>query len=153
MNQIIAQCKDTYLEHWKEETKGQSRLECYLTLKRDYKLAEYLSTVRDRKQRQMLTKYRLSDHHLAIEKGRLKKSWQPKENRICDHCLTGEVETEMHFLLQCEQFNEIRNNYFNKFSSKITNFNDLNDLAELKVLLGKGDQTYLAAQYVQYLTT
>ena len=111
-------------------------------------MAEYLSTVRDRKQRQMLTKYRLSDHHLAIEKGRLKKTWLPKENRICDHCSTGEVETEMHFLLQCEELDEIRNTYFSKFSSKITNFNDLNDLAKLKVLLGEGDWAYLAAQYV-----
>ena len=39
VKQIITQCKETYLEHWKEETKSQSRLECYLTLNRDYLLS------------------------------------------------------------------------------------------------------------------
>ena len=148
VNQIITQCKETYLEHWEEETKSQSRLECYLALERDYKLAEYLSTVRDRKQRQILTKYRLSDHQLAIETGRHKKSWQPKENRICGHCSTGEVETEMHFLLQCETFIDIRNSYCNKFNSVIADFKDLSDLSKVKILLGEGDRAYLAAQYV-----
>ena len=98
VKRIITQCKHNYLEHWKEETRSQSRLECYLALKREYELAEYLSTVRDRKQRQILTKHRLSDHTLAT--GRHNRSWQPKENRICGHCTTGETETEMHFLLK-----------------------------------------------------
>ncbi|XP_051280203.1 uncharacterized protein LOC127376873 [Dicentrarchus labrax] len=86
VKQIIAQCKESYLDHWEETTKIQSRLECYLALKRDCELAEYLFTVRDRKQRQILTNYRLSDHKLAIETGRHKTSWQPKENRKCGHC-------------------------------------------------------------------
>lgn len=68
-HQIINQCKETYLEHWKEETKSQSRLYCYLALNRDYELADYLSTVSDRKQRQILTRYRLSNHKLAVKIG------------------------------------------------------------------------------------
>ena len=118
VNQIMTKCKETYLEHWTDKTKSQSRLDCYLALKTKYTFAKYLSTVRDRNQRQILTKYRLSDHKLAIEKGRLKKTWKPKENRLCDHCSADEVETEMHFLLHCEQSHEIRNHYFSKCSSK-----------------------------------
>ena len=63
--QIMNHSKDQYLEHWKNQTKTQSRLNCYLTLNREYKLAEYLHTVRDLKQRRVLTKYRLSDHQLG----------------------------------------------------------------------------------------
>ena len=48
--QIMNHSKDQYLEHWKSQTKTQSRLNCYLTLNREYKLAEYLHTVRDLKQ-------------------------------------------------------------------------------------------------------
>ena len=77
---IITQRKETYQDHWKEETKSQSRLECYLALNRDYELAEYLSTVRDLKQRQILTRYRLSDHKLTIQTGRHKKSTKRKQN-------------------------------------------------------------------------
>ena len=96
---IMNQSKDQYLEHWKNETKTQSRLNCYLALNREYKLAEYLHSVRDTKQRRILTKYRLSDHQLAIETGRYRQTWLPREERVCAHCSTGEVETEMHFLL------------------------------------------------------
>lgn len=69
VNHIMKQCRETYLEHRREETKSQCRSECYLALNRVYELAEYLSTVRDRKQRKILTRYRLSDHKLAIQKG------------------------------------------------------------------------------------
>ena len=40
-----------------------------------------LQNTSDRKQRQILTKYSLSSHKLAIKKGRHEQSWQPNENR------------------------------------------------------------------------
>lgn len=49
------------------------------------------------------------------------------------HCLTGEVETEMHFLLTCETFNEITNIYFCQFNSVISHFKDLSYLSKLKI--------------------
>ncbi len=56
---------------------------CILHLKRDYKPAEYLSCVKDHKLRKTLTKYRLSDHCLAIERGRHRQRWQPQEQTLC----------------------------------------------------------------------
>ncbi|KAI2649186.1 Mevalonyl-coenzyme A hydratase sidH [Labeo rohita] len=93
--------KETYIQHWKEQTKEQSRLQCYLKLNREYGLADYLVSVKNITHRHLLTKYRLSDHQLAIEKGRHKKTWLPKEERICNECRSGAVETEEHFLLHC----------------------------------------------------
>lgn len=37
------QSKDLYLEHWRNETKTQSRINCYLTLHREYQMAAYWS--------------------------------------------------------------------------------------------------------------
>ncbi len=116
INQIIKQSKNTYLEHWDQETKTQSKLQFYRTLKSNYELEDYLQSVRDTKQRRILTKYRLSEHRLAIETGRHRKSWLPREQRVCVHCETGEIET--HFLLHCHKYISIRNIYFNK----LTNF-------------------------------
>ena len=42
--QIIRKQKDNYLAHWKELTKQQSKLDCYLALNREYTVAEYLTT-------------------------------------------------------------------------------------------------------------
>jgi len=55
----------------------------------------------------------------------------------------------MHFLLKCEAFKDTRDLYFNKFNYIIPNFIDLDDISKLNFLLGEGDKTYLAAQYIQ----
>ena len=39
--------KANYLTYWKELTKKQSKLECYLALNKEYTVAEYLTTVTD----------------------------------------------------------------------------------------------------------
>ncbi len=55
-NQIIKQSKNTYLEHWDQETKTLSKLQFYRTLKSNYELEDYLQSVRDTKQRRILNK-------------------------------------------------------------------------------------------------
>ena len=111
-NQMIRKQKEIYLAYWKETTKNQSKMECYLSLEREYTLAEYLNTVNDPKLRKALTRYRLSDHSLAIEKGRHRQTPLPREDRICTHCTQNEVETELHFLTTCPLYQDIRDTYF-----------------------------------------
>ncbi len=82
INEIINEQKETYIQHWKEQTKDQSRLQCYLKLNREYSLADYLDSVMNITHRHLLMKYRLSDHQLAIERGQHKKMWLPKEEWI-----------------------------------------------------------------------
>jgi hypothetical protein len=50
-------------------------------------------------ERILLSKLRISNHNLEIERGR-HRGLQAKE-RICKLCLK-EVEDEIHFLLKCE---------------------------------------------------
>lgn len=63
--------KETYLKHWNGVPKSQ----------RDYELSEYLSNVRDRKQRPSAD----SVAQTGNSKGKHKNEWQPKDNRICGH--------------------------------------------------------------------
>ena len=63
--------------------------------------------------------------------------------------MTGEVETEVHFLLQCEKYSDIRETYFGKFTNLIPGFQNLCEQELLSVLLGQQGQTAaLAAKYV-----
>ncbi len=82
INQIIKQSKNTYLEHWDQETKTQSKLQFYRTLKSNYELEDYLQSIRDTKQRRILTKYRLSEHRLAIETADTERAGYP-ESKEC----------------------------------------------------------------------
>ena len=97
-------------------------MQCYLALNREYTVAPYLTTVTNVKQRVMLTKYRLSAHSLAIETGRHKKSWLPKEERLCQECEEAAVETEQHFLRHCPKFKNVCEIYFSKFGQKHPHF-------------------------------
>ena len=107
-NQIIRKQKEKYLAHWKESTKKQSKLACYLSLNRDYTVAEYLTTVTGPKRRKSLTRYRLIEHSMAIEKGRHRQTWLPREDRLCSHCTHNQLETELHFLTSCQSYKDIR---------------------------------------------
>jgi hypothetical protein len=59
-------------------------------------------------QRIVLSKLRISNHDLEIERGR-HRELQAKE-RICKLCLK-EVEDEIHFLLKCEALHLRNMNY------------------------------------------
>ncbi len=124
-------------------------MELYLQLKRDYKPAEYLSCVKDHKLRKTLTKYRLSDHCLAIERGRHRQRWQPREQRLCLLCSQKELETEEHFLLHCDYYHHIRAAYLPKFKLNQTNFMALPNADKLRHILGENSKTIAtAARYV-----
>lgn len=141
VNQIMKLTKDAYLEHRTNQTKTQHKLNCYLALNHEYKLAEYLFTVRDPKQRQILTKSRLSDHSPATEKGRHNKSWLPPEERVCGHCTAGEVETEMHFLLHCHKFSALRDLHCREISKETVNFLMFSPEEKMSVLLVKASSS------------
>jgi hypothetical protein len=64
-----------------------SKLFLYSKLKSDIKLEEYLKSERNFKNRQLLTKFRLSDHNLEIELGRYKNI--PRNQRHCKFWMTN----------------------------------------------------------------
>lgn len=86
--------------------------------------------------RQIITRWRLSCHPLAIEKGRYKKPKVPPDERICRICLICENET--HVIYHCPLYNDIRLRHHdllnNKTSVKLLlnplNFNELSSTAK-----------------------
>ena len=69
-----------------------------------------------------MTKFRISNHILLIETGRYKYPKIPRHERTCRFCSTGKIENETHVLLECNIFDSLRHNLFNK----ILNFSQLN---------------------------
>ena len=148
-NMIIRKQKESYMTYWKETTQNQSKMECYLTLKREYTLAEYLSTVNDPKLRKILTRYRLSEHSLAIEKGRHRKTPLQREDRLCTHCTQNAVETELHFLTTCPLYQDIRDTYFPQITYTQREFENMTNEEKLPYLLGEIQQcANTAARFV-----
>ena len=63
------------------------------------------------KARRDFAKLRTSSHSLEIEVGRYFRPKIPRERRICKQCNLGEVEDELHHLLKCTFFREIRTSH------------------------------------------
>ena len=86
-----------------------SKLRTYKLIKGEIGFEKYLSSFKNIKERRILTKFRLSNHTLMIEKGRHKNI--DKKLRFCPFC-PNRIEDELHFLLECTCFEIHRKELF-----------------------------------------
>ncbi|KAI4882773.1 hypothetical protein NFI96_009365, partial [Prochilodus magdalenae] len=135
-SQIITHQKHNYTNYWTQTTQHQHKLQVYSALNRDYTLAPYLTTIRDQTLRRVMTRYRLSEHSLAIETGRRRQNWVPREARLCSHCELSVVETELHFLTECSRYESIRTRFYETASSVCPEFQLCSDPEKLPYILG-----------------
>jgi hypothetical protein len=105
-----------------------SKLFLYNKLQNEIKLEDYLSTLKIFNSRQILTKFRISDHKLEIEIGRYKKV--PREQRICKV-----LDDEKHFFLHCHINCNIRNSLIQEIENYYPDFNQLDSIAKLQIIL------------------
>ena len=82
-----------------------SKLRTYSNFKTEPGFEKYLDDIQCVKERTALTKLRLSNHLLMIEKGR--HMGVDKNLRFCPFC-PGIVEDEKHFITRCPQYRYIR---------------------------------------------
>ena len=93
-----------------------------------------------------MTKFRLSNHKLMIEKGRHQNTH--KELRICPFCT--KVEDEIHFLTNCHTFRYIRAALFKKVEevSQLRNIKEMEANSLFKLLLERENTLQIVAKYL-----
>ena len=112
-------------------------------------MAENLSTVTDANLRKVLTMYRLSEHSLAIEKGRRRQTWLSREDRLCARSPQNEVETKLPFLTSCQMYDHIRDRYFPQITQTHKDLENNPNFDKPPYLLGEIPQCAItAAQFV-----
>ena len=97
--------KDQYLQKWSSIVNTSSKCINYKYFKCNFKMEDYLLTLPN-KLRIPLTKFRLRNHNLPIEKGVHKNI--PRPQKLCKLCNDEEVGDEFHYLLKCNYFVDIR---------------------------------------------
>jgi hypothetical protein len=125
-----------------------NKLRVYNQFKSSFTKEPYIEQVRNRNQRCFITRLRVSAHHLGIEKGRKTRPVTPIEKRICDYCKPNpssdqtrptnqqtHVDTEFHFVTQCDCFNIARNCFYGKMSSIIPGFMNLSNEQKFSTLM------------------
>lgn len=126
-----------------------SKLRTYSLLKTEVGCEEYLHTIRNAALRQTLTKFRLSNHPLNIEKGRHTTPKTPKEIRFCPFCPT-KVEDEEHFLMECPTYKHPRNKIRTTGPLNTQNFRQLPKKDQF-VKLMTNNNTLIIAKYIHNL--
>ena len=97
-------------EAFEEINRGGSKLRTYAKIKLELGFESYLSSIQNVEKRISLSKIRLSNHDLMIEKGRHLKLEVNQRN--CPFCPVNLLEDEFHFLLTCNTFSSLRNYLF-----------------------------------------
>ena len=100
-------CHGAYDRFWSESISTSSKAMSFNKYKSSIHLDSYLCNNLNPKLRIALTRFRLSNHSLWIEKGRHMKPIIDKTKRFCDLCKT-EIENENHFLLLCPLYSPKR---------------------------------------------
>ena len=100
-----------FISQWKtdlQENRKWPKLDTYKMIKHDYRVEPHILYVRNKKYQRALTRLRVSSHKLNIEAGRHVRPYIPRQQRVCLHCTTGELDDEFHFLLICHFHSEGR---------------------------------------------
>ena len=107
---------ESFVDTWKttvNDVNKLSKLRTYSTFKCDIYMEPYLVNITNFKLRKILARFRLSNHSLAIEKGRHCKPKVPVELRVCKLCNFNCIEDEFHFLMVCPAYSTLRREFFN----------------------------------------
>ena len=99
-----AKLLEMYQRIWSSKVVRSSQGSAYFIFKKTITYEPYLSLIRYWKHRVSYTKLRLSDQ--LKQAGTVKFKIQ-QEERICPLCKNG-VEDEIHFVMKCTQFEELR---------------------------------------------
>ena len=134
-NLIFQRISDQFHQNAFKTIRGEgSKLKTYSTLKNRIGIETYLTDIQNIKHRCAMTKLRLSNHPLLIETGRHCKI--ERQLRFCPFCPTM-IEDEIHFLVQCPTYNEMRDKLLTKHilaNVKITDNHKFHDILRQKEL-------------------
>ncbi len=115
---------DWYYELWKDKNNvlNGNKLRTYRLHKERLEPEPYLLQNIPRYRYRVLSKLRCGTLPLAIETGRYQMPSIPLNERICKFCDHNVIESEIHFLIQCPFYDDLRYNVFNIMHNK-TDFN------------------------------
>ena len=133
---LLCHLQDTLIKNLNRYKK----LELYASLKKNFGREKYLDLLKDVYTRRVITKFRLSDHNLDIEKGRHRGV--DRKNRFCSLCNSQqEIGDEYHVLFLCKNQNivELRTNFLSNIATVCSQFLSLSTLSQFQYIMLASD--------------
>ena len=141
-----------YHDHMFKSINCNSKLRSYVSFKNNYSLEKYIN-IYDVPLcwRKLYCSFRISCHNLEIERGRYVKPSIPPDKRYCRICKNG-AETELHFILVCKEYCDLRDKLFKICTLFIDNFLNLHDDLKFTYLLNS-TQDIIIKSVMEYIYT
>ena len=117
--------KSSYEKIWLDKINSETKMRTYKLFKQNLAYEPYLNII-NAEHRKSFTRFRISAHSLAIERGRYTKPPTPIDPRTCRYC-PQKIESEHHFLLECKTFSEDRKLLLEFITEQCIHFNILNN--------------------------
>ena len=124
--------------------RGGNKLRTYRTFKVSYGTEQYLKDVQHTRHRSALSKFRCGVAPIRIETGRYENV--DVNERTCFRCRDA-VESEIHVLLECPLYSNIRDTFYESIVTHIDNFHALDNSDKLSVILNNCDICKISAKY------
>ena len=118
-----------------KDGEDHNKLRLYKHLKGSFTIEPYVVQIKNRNQRQWLSRYRTSAHTLRIETGRYTRPITPKVERKCLYCNSESIDNEKHFILFCGTFKLKRQCFFSRLNVLNPRFNDMTIDEKLNFIL------------------
>ena len=120
-----------------KKNSGRNKLRTYKLFKTNFTLEPYLTKVKCTQHRKALCQLRVSSHQLNIEtlRGKIKDP----SLRLCEQCTLAKTEDEMHFLMECHHYKDLRANALREISHSQSNFQYLDHINQFIWLMSNED--------------
>ena len=122
------------------------KLRYYNLFKNKFETAKYLVHLKDLSLRQQVAKFMCSDHNLMIEVGR---HCFALENRTCTKCSANCIEDEVHLLIDCSAYQNLRRQYLSQEIMQI--INNLKDKNEAFKVINTNEEPSNILSIAKYL--
>jgi hypothetical protein len=104
----------------------------------------FFTHLNDRASIMAVARFRMGSHNLNVESLRWSKVRVPRTQRVCRCCSSGIVEDEMHIMMECTMYDDIRSDYM-----RIRGINLQSASMNMMVDCESGEQWIAFAAYIR----
>ena len=123
----------------------QVKLRTYGLYKSNLIAKDYVKIKMERSHRRIIAKFRSGSLPLQIETGRYKKPKVPLNYHICNLCNDNVIEDEIHFLLCCAFYSDIRRTLLAKAQLCHRDFQDMSSNDKFIFIMNFVNMQYILA--------
>ena len=135
-----------YSNIWSRNIRQITKLRTYIIFKQSFKTENYVQLKLCKNERSIPCQLRTGILPLCLETGRY--IGEKVEQRLCKLCTAGAVENEIHFLLHCDLYTQIRENTFSDISRNHTELPDIERLCRIVNSQPRKLAKYLVCAYL-----